>query len=414
MNGLLATIERRLGLTPAGVVTVVATLLGVALARAVGSRQLLLLAYGGFLTLGVAYLLGTRRLDVEASRSDITSRLNQGRGVTVTVQLTARTRTAAVLLRERLPEVLGRPRAFAVDVLPGGETIEREYVLMPTRRGVHQVGPLELEWGDPFGLTRRRRQVLGPVTVIVHPSREPAHDRIVSRAWEDPPVRPPVSKPWPTGFEFYGMRDYVHGDDPRRIVWRASARTMDQDGGGRYLVREAEQGITDRVNIWLDNDRRQHAPGDPSTTFEVGVRAAASLGVRHLEDGLSVSLDANDGQLAGHLRGRRAQIQLLDRLAEVGLGSAPLDDAIQRLLFAADRTAHNILLTPNLTHDVATRLRYLLERGTSLLVVLLVTEDSDPISSHRAGTLGCSVVELEEGAPIERTLQHVVDQAVRR
>lgn len=414
MNRVLGVVEQRLGLTPAGAATVLAVAVGMLLARSVGSRQLLLLCYGGVLTLALAYLLGTRRLDVEAERSEITSRLDQGQGVTVTVRLLARSRTAGVLLRERMPPSLGRSRAFAVDVLPGGQAITRQYVVMPTRRGVYEVGPLELEWSDPFGLTRRRRQVLDATPVIVHPARERAHDRITSRAWEDPPVRPPVSKPWPTGFEFYGMRDYVHGDDPRRIVWRASARTMDADGGGRFLVREAEQGVTDRVHILLDNDRRHHAAGDPSPTFELGVRAAASLGVRHLVDGLSVSLDANEESLVAHLRGRPAQVPLLDRLAGVDLGRVPFEDAIQRLFLQADRTSHNILLTPYLDQGVATRLRHLLERGTSFLVVLLVDEDSDPVSAHRAGTLGCAVAELSVGRPIERTLQHLVDAGVRR
>jgi len=47
-----------------------------------------------------------------------------------------------------------------------------------------------------------------------------------------------VSKPWPSGLEFYAS-EYVPGDDLRGIVWRASART------GKVMVREAEQGITD-------------------------------------------------------------------------------------------------------------------------------------------------------------------------
>lgn len=412
MNRLLATIERRLGLTPAGVAAVAGIVATGLVANGVGSRQLMLLAFGGLATIGIAAALGTRRLDVAAERSDITSRINQGRGVRVTVTLTAKSRTAGVLLREQLPAQLGGSRAFAVDLLRSGQSVERDYTLQPTRRGIYRVGPLDLEWSDPFGLTRRRRTVLEPATVIVHPAREPAHDRIISRAWEDPPVRPPVSKPWPTGFEFYGMRDYVHGDDPRRIVWRASARTIDEHGGGRYLVREAEQGITDTVHLWLDTDRRNHE--HPELTFELAVRAAASLGVRHLEDGLSVSLESNSGPLAQHLRGRPAQVQLLDRLAEVEVESAPLGDAIQRLLFDADRTAHNIVLTPFLSQDVATRMRYLLERGTSLLIVLLVTDDSDPVSAHRAGTLGCSVVELDPSSALERTFQHVVNAAVRR
>ena len=60
------------------------------------------------------------------------------------------------------------------------------------------------------------------------------------------------------------MRDYVPGDDPRRIVWRATARTLDPvSGTGRYLVRESEQGITDRVLLLIDTDRAQHSPGRP-------------------------------------------------------------------------------------------------------------------------------------------------------
>ena len=59
----------------------------------------------------------------------------------------------------------------------------------------------------------------------MHPSVEGANDRVTSREWEDPPVRPPVSKPWPSGMEFYGMREYVPGDDLRHIHWRTSART---------------------------------------------------------------------------------------------------------------------------------------------------------------------------------------------
>ncbi len=414
MTQLLATIERRLGLTPAGVSSVAALVFGAVIAVRLGNRQLLLLVYGGIVTIGLAYALGTRRLDLVAQRSEITSRLNQGQGQTVELSVVARTRTAGLFLREQLPQALGGPRVFALDVLQGGDDVRRSYVIQPRRRGIHQVGPLEVEWGDPFGLTRRRRTILESATVIVHPGREAAHDRITSRAWEDPPVRPPVSKPWPTGFEFYGMRDYVHGDDPRRIVWRASARTEDADGNGRFLVREAEQGITDRVHILLDNDRRHHADGDPSATFELGVRAAASLGVRHLEDGLSVSLDANEAPLAAHLRGRPAQIPLLDQLADLDLGTTSFEQAVQRLFVDQDRSSHNILLTPYLDQQVATRLRQLVQRGTSLLVVLLQDEDSDPVSAHRAGTLGCAVAELDVGRAIESTLRHIVTSGVRR
>src|SRR5256885_15462607 len=77
------------------------------------------------------------------------------------------------------------------------------------------------------------------------------------------------------------MREYGPGDDLRRIVWRASART------GKVMVREAEQGITDHITILLDTDRGAHSRDGEglSESFETGVRAVASLGVRHLRGG---------------------------------------------------------------------------------------------------------------------------------
>ena len=54
------------------------------------------------------------------------------------------------------------------------------------------------------------------------PAPGPARAAPVSS--EDPPMRPPVSKPWPSGLEFYGMREYVPGDDLRHVHWRSSAK----------------------------------------------------------------------------------------------------------------------------------------------------------------------------------------------
>ena len=61
------------------------------------------------------------------------------------------------------------------------------------------------------------------------------------------------------------MREYVRGDDLRRIVWRATART------GRVMVREAEQGITDHITVILDTDRASHSHDaeDLSESFEM-------------------------------------------------------------------------------------------------------------------------------------------------
>jgi uncharacterized protein (DUF58 family) len=415
MGRALAWCERRLGVTPTGVAVIASTVLIFGAGRIAGSRGLVLLAYAGVLFLVVAWLSGQRRPTVEASRSALPARVREHQGVNVELVVRARRSLATLVLDEVLPAPLGGSRRIHVPVLVAGDEVRHGYRFAARRRGIYEVGPLVAEWSDPFGLTRRRAPVAPAERLIVHPSTQPVTDRVVSREWEDPPLRPPVSKPWPSGFELYGFRDYAAGDDPRRIAWRATARTYDAvTGEVRYFVREAEQGITDHVNLFLDTETRGHSPGDPSETFEIAVAAVASLGARHVKDGFAVNVDANSGRLAGGLRGGRARIALLDALAGARRGPEALERALGRLLLVdPGRSAHNVVVTPHLDQRTAALLRLMLERGASLLVVIARWDDTDPATLHRAGSLGCPVVELSAGAPFERQFQRVVGGARR-
>ena len=412
--GLFALVERRTGITSSGLAVIAAGLAGAVVGRALSSRAMVLLSYGALLAVVAGWVLGRRKIEVEAIRSDLPSRLREGQSVRAEITVTARRRLGALVLEEVLPDALGRPVRVPVPVLQAGSAIQHAYALGARRRGVYDIGPLVAEWTDPFGLTRRREQLAGPTRVIVHPGTEGVHDRVLSREWEDPPLRPPVSKPWPTGFELHGLRDYVSGDDPRRIVWRATARTLDGEGGGRYLVREAEQGITDRVHVWLDNDRSELDGSAGADAFELAVRTAASLGVHHLEAGFAVSLDTCGERLAEGLRGPAARIPLLDALAAVSLSTEPLADAMGRLLATQRRTTHNVVITPYLSQAAATRLRLLRERGASLLLVLVIGAEADPIAVHRAASVGCSTVEVKTGAALDRLFRRGLEVGSRR
>ena len=408
-DGILAAAERRLGLTPAGVAVVALVLPGFVLGRLLASRPVFLLVYGAIAVVGLSRLLARRRLAVDAHRSSLPTRVRESQAVDVELSVTAKRRLATVVLEEALPDAFGTPVRVPVPLLPSGQTVLHGYRFTARRRGVYTVGPLLAEWSDPFGLTRKRVEIAPAETVIVHPSVETANDRVTSREWEDPPVRPPQSRPWPSGFEFYGMRDYVNGDDPRRINWLATARTGgSSDGTGRYLVRESEQGITDRVRLVLDTDIAEHAPGNPSETFERAVQVIAALGVKHLADGFSVSVEGGSGPLAKGLRGSRSRIPLLDALAAVQPERAPLADVLDRLFLDPQRSTHNVVVTPHLDRETARRIKLLLARGTSVVLVLVLWEDSDPAMIHRAASLGCGVVELKPGSSLAATFQHVV------
>jgi uncharacterized protein (DUF58 family) len=401
-SGFLATIERATGITPSGLTVVVLAALVIVISRAISNRGLSLLGFSMLMVLALSWLLGRRKLSIDVNRSELPSRISAKRVIDAELELTARRRISGVIIEEALDEQLGQPVRVAVPVLPTGQSVSHSYQFSPQYRGVYHVGPLVAEFCDPFGLTKRRQEICGKTEIIVHPRIEGVVDRISAREFEDPPMRPPISRPWPTGFEFYGMRDYMDGDDPRNIVWRALAQY------DKYLVREAEQGITDRVNIYLDSDREYHSHGRLSESFESAVNIAASLAVRHLSDGYSVCLDTNAGRRIKNFRGSGKRVAILDDLASVALERDPLQTALDRMFSDPQRNAHNILITPHLTQESASRLRLLLQRGGSLILVLVLNDDTDPMTLHRAGGLRCNVVEAAPHVPLAQVFAHVI------
>jgi uncharacterized protein (DUF58 family) len=401
-SGILSAIERSTGITPIGLGVLSAAVVMLVLSRVLVSRGMAMLAYGLLVVMLLSWIMGRRKLAIAAERSELPSRVPAKRTVDAELVLTAGRRISGIIVEENLDEQLGQPIRVAVPLLPTGESVSHAYQFVPQTRGIYYVGPLVAEFSDPFGLTKRRQEICDKTRIVVHPRIEPVMDRISAREFEDPPLRPPVSRPWPTGFEFYGMREYMEGDDPRRIVWRALAQH------DKYLVREAEQGITDRIKIYLDSDVEFHSPGRPSDSFESAVNIAASLGVKHLADGYSVSLDVNSERLAKNFRGAGKRIPLLDELAAVQPEKAPLQGALDRLFSDPQRNAHNILITPHLTQASAARLRLLLQRGNSLILVLVINDDTDPMTLHRAGSLHCNVVEAAPHVPLQAVFQHVI------
>ncbi|TLZ64795.1 MAG: DUF58 domain-containing protein, partial [Methanobacteriota archaeon] len=358
------------------------------------------------LVLITAIVIARRARRLEARRSALPRRMREGQSHEVELTLASKRRAASFVVEERLNPLLGNTVRVPVAVLAPGREIAHPYTLRPILRGVYKVGPLYAEWTDPLGLARHEQKLLDADEVLVHPSTEIIFDRPLTRMWEDPPIRPPISKPWPQGFEFYGMRDYVRGDDLRRVVWRAVART------GKMMVRESEQGITDKVAVLIDTNTERHSPGRPSETFELAVRVAASAGALHIKDGFSVSLGSNEKALARNLRGPRARITYLDELARLQPSKEPLSSGIERLL-SEHRDVHAILVTPFLGSKSAARLRLLIERGVSVLVCALVWDESDPNSVHRAREIGAQVVQVRPGVALGTVFAHSLGAGIR-
>ena len=394
-------VQRKLGITRSGMIAVVGAVMLWIMARLVAGTAMYLFAYGVVMMLVIAYLVAPRKLKLEGERAGLFPRVHEGDRLEVEVMLTAKRSVSTFILEERLPDRLGNSVKVPITRLGSGQTVSHYYSLRCQRRGVYNVGPLVAVAGDPLGLSERETIVAEPFELLVHPRIELVSDRPLTRQFEDPPIRPPVSKPWPSGLEFYGMREYVPGDDLRRIVWRASART------GKIMVREAEQGITDKITIIVDTDRGIHSRDGEgySESFETGIRVAASLGVRHLREGYEVNVQTNGGPLTRSLRGPISQMPLLDAFARLEMSRYPLQQVIMRMLAsAANRDAHNVLITPHLGPREAASLKLLLNKGVSILVVALLWDEESNNTLGTAASLGCQVVGVHPGQDLSSAL----------
>jgi len=401
-------VQRKVHLTRTGQIAVVAAVVPWILAYVVAGKALYIFAYGTLFLVVSSYLLAPRNLKLEGVRTGLLPRAQQGDRLEVEVNLTAKRGVSTFMLEERVPERLGRTVKVPVPRLRRDTAVAHRYSLLCQRRGVYEVGPLVAVTSDPLGLTERETVIAERFEMLVHPRIEIVADRPLTRRYEDPPIRPPVSRPWPSGLEFYGMREYRPGDELRRIVWRASARV------GKLMVREAEEGITDSITIVLDTDRGAHSwDGDHSESFETGVRAAASLAVRHLREGYEVRVETNEGPLTRTLRGANMQLQLLDAFSRVDLSREPFSSVIQRMITEPKRDAHVVVVTPSLGEHDAGRLKLVLEKGASILVVALLWGEEENQTLNVASSLGCQVAGVHPGDDLRTALQHDIGAGSR-
>ena len=156
---------------------------------------------------------------------------------------------------------------------------------LPCRgRGVHQVGPIEITSGDPFGLFGRRAVLQIHRSLVIYPRvlplrqlgfRLPADPgaTLPRRAWQEDPARAA------------GVRAYRPGDAVRRIHWKATARQ------GELQVRLLDPVAAPTLLLVLLAETFDH----PWTRyredlFELAVSAVASIASRALADGWPVGL----------------------------------------------------------------------------------------------------------------------------
>ncbi len=167
------------------------------------------------------------------------------------------------------------------------QRLRRRFYIRAAKRGAFTFGPTTIKVSDPFGVLTREETLGTERTLIVHPivaslgrfglsPQAPFGDRSSRvRLLEDP-------------LRVSGVRQYMPGDDPRRIHWKATART----GIPQSKILDPSTQRTLMIALDVRTFMSVQMGFDPALS-ELAISAAASVATWAFEEGYAVGVLSN-------------------------------------------------------------------------------------------------------------------------
>jgi len=183
--------------------------------------------------------------------------------------------------------------------------------MIPKRRGLHTLNRFQISTSFPFGFIKRAAQYACRDTLLIYPAIGEVDPRLLVRL-KSAEQSGLAARPRRDGTDdFYGVKEFRSGENPRMIYWRRSART------GTLVTREMTHMSPPRLLVLLDTHVPHGAAPQAAIDLEKLVAMAASLADRALETGLSVGMVAWSGGwvMISPNRGKRHRRDLLTLLA---------------------------------------------------------------------------------------------------
>ncbi len=212
--------------------------------------------------------------------------------------------TRRVRVRDQTP-TQWEPAPVINTVIPGRSSQSLYYRVAPPERGEYGFGDLFLRVEGPLGLVRRPIRLSVPEEVRVYPRLQPlryndlATYRRVAHQWG---IRP--TKWRGEGREFESLREYVEGDDPRKIHWKATARF------DRPIVQQYQTEKNQIVMILLDVGRLMSAISEGKTKLDYALEAAVHLAHTALAGGDQAGILAFADRVISFIPPKRTPEQL--------------------------------------------------------------------------------------------------------
>ena len=338
----------------AGVLLVAGRLLGISELYAMAAGALTLVA-------GAVVYVHVTKVTLDARRELHPPRVHAGSPSRVELTVHNRGGRRTPVLGVRDPFDGGKRWArFLLSPLHVSEQARAAYRLPTERRGVYDLGPLEVHLTDPFGVAGLRSLAAPPTQLTVFP-----HVDVIEPLPQTLGHDPHAATDHPTaigrgGEDFYGLRPYEQGDDLRRVHWPTTART------GELMIRQDEMPWQGRATVVLDVRRDLHT----AASLEHAVSAAASIVSAAWRQRSLIRLVSTDGVDSGFGAGPAHTEAILEHLATVGTSRlGGLDTALEMVRRDARGGALAVVTTSAAPTADLQRLRGLRGRYGVVLVV---------------------------------------------
>jgi uncharacterized protein (DUF58 family) len=128
-----------------------------------------------------------------------------------------------------------------------GESRNFSFIFTFSRRGLHEFFPLNIYRGDPLGLYRDSYEVEESFQIRVIPARPYIRlDKQQKKRVRDILTGYHSYRRRGQGDEFFSLREYIRGDEPRKIYWKGSAKQ------GKLISKEFTDQLVFRLLVAVD------------------------------------------------------------------------------------------------------------------------------------------------------------------
>lgn len=199
--------------------------------------------------------------------------------------------------------------------------------VVPLKRGVVELDHYQLSTSFPFGFVKRAMTRHQKDSLMILPPIGTMKRELMQRFRSTESTGQNVHPSRGGNDEFYGVKEYRQGENPRWIYWKRSARGMGTVM--REMTRVSPPKLLVLVDTHLQTDQIEYR-----ASIERTIAMSATLIDQAMEVGLPVGLGVWNGQwsMIAPNRGKRHRLELLTVLARLDYSSP---DAVNGLLDAA-------------------------------------------------------------------------------